>query len=155
MCANFWAKRTTLTSLGQICPKIDLGLETQKTNVGIRINVLETSCAPIFRQNGQLWLFRSKFAQKLILGLEFQKSKWRFKISISRRLCVPIFSQKITLNFLAYIWGHCPITCNILVLITLRVLQRAEWRLKWARWRWVHGLLIHRNLQILKSVTSS
>ena len=46
----------------------------------------------------------------------------------------------------------CPITCNILVLITLRVLKRAEWRLKWAGWewmevdgagwRWVNGLLI-------------
>ena len=33
--------------------------------------------------------------------------------------------------------GNCPITCNILVQILLRVLQRAGWRLKWAGWRWV------------------
>ena len=32
-------------------------------------------------------------------------------------------------------WENCPVTCNILVLITLRVLHRAGWRLKWARWR--------------------
>ena len=39
--------------------------------------------------------------------------------------------------------GKCSITCDILVLITLRVLQRARWRLKWAGWRrWVHGLVI-------------
>ena len=56
-------------------------------------------------------------------------------------------------------WGNCPITCNILVEILLRVLQRAGWRLQWtgwrlkwlrwrrmelgrARWRWVRGLVI-------------
>ena len=49
-------------------------------------------------------------------------------------------------------WGNCPITCNILVQILLRVLQKAEWRLKWAGWSWaevdgagwswVHGLVI-------------
>ena len=39
--------------------------------------------------------------------------------------------------------GNCPITWDILVLITLKVLQRARWRLKWACWRrWVHGLVI-------------
>ena len=27
--------------------------------------------------------------------------------------------------------------CDILVRILLRVLQRAEWRLKWAEWRWM------------------
>ena len=79
--------------LAQICPKIHLGLEIQKTNVGIRISILEISCVPIFRQNKQLWLFRSKFAQKWILGPEFQKSKYRFKITTSKRPCVPIFSQ--------------------------------------------------------------
>ena len=39
-------------------------------------------------------------------------------------------------------FGNCSIMCNILVLITLRVLQRAGWRLKLAGWRWVHGLVI-------------
>ena len=33
--------------------------------------------------------------------------------------------------------------CNTLVLITLRVLQRAGWRLRWAGWRWVHDLVIY------------
>ena len=45
-------------------------------------------------------------------------------------------------EYSASIWGNCPITCDILVIITLRVLQRAGWRLKLAGWRWVHGLVI-------------
>ena len=72
MCANFQLKRTTLTFLAQICPKIDLGLEIQKNNVGIIINIFEMSCVPIFRQNGQLWLFWPKFAQKWYLGRNFK-----------------------------------------------------------------------------------
>ena len=53
MCANFQLKRETLTFVAQICPKRKLGFETQKTNVGIRISILEISRAPIFRQNEQ------------------------------------------------------------------------------------------------------
>ena len=40
-------------------------------------------------------------------------------------------------EFLSQNWGSCPITCNILVLITSRVLQRAKWRLKRDGWRWI------------------
>ena len=93
MCTNFQAKQTTLTFLAQICPKMDLGSEIQKTNVGIRISIVKMLCVPIFRKNGQLWLFRPKFAQKWILGSEFQKSKSGFGISTSNIPCVPIFSQ--------------------------------------------------------------
>ena len=41
MSANFQAKRTTFTFSAQICPKMDFGLETQKSNVGIGISILE------------------------------------------------------------------------------------------------------------------
>ena len=54
MCANFQSKLTTLNFLAQICQKMDLGLEIQKTNVGIRISIFEIPCMPIFRQNGQI-----------------------------------------------------------------------------------------------------
>ena len=54
MCANFQAKQTTLNFLAQICPKMDLGLEIQKTNVVKRISLLEIPCVAIFRQNEQL-----------------------------------------------------------------------------------------------------
>ena len=54
MCTNFQAKQTALTFLAQICPKMELGLEIQKTNIGIKISILEILCVPIFRQDGQL-----------------------------------------------------------------------------------------------------
>ena len=72
---------------------MDLGLEIQKTNVGIRMSILEIPCAPIFRQNEQLWLFWPKFAQKIDLGLEIQKTIVGVRISILEIPCVPIFRQ--------------------------------------------------------------
>ena len=75
MCANFQTKRTSLTFLAQICPKRNLGLEIQKTNVRIRISNLEIPCVLIFRQNGQLWIFRPKFGEiaqlRAILWFEY------------------------------------------------------------------------------------
>ena len=50
---------------------MDLELEIEKTNVEIRISILETPCVPIFRQNGQLRLFRLKFSLKRIMKSEF------------------------------------------------------------------------------------
>ena len=88
MCVYFQVKQTTLTFLAQTCPKMDLRLKIQKTNVGIRMIIPEILCAPIFRQNGQLSLFRSKFAQKCILGSKFQKFKWGFGISTSNQFSV-------------------------------------------------------------------
>ena len=104
MCANLQTKRTTLTFLTQICPKGNLELEIHKTNVGIRISILEIPCVPIFRQNGQLWLFGPKFAQKWILGSEFQKSKSGFGISILEMSCTNFQTKKTTLNFWAQIF---------------------------------------------------
>ena len=66
LCANFQAKQTALTFSVQICPKMGLGLAVQKTIVGIRINILNIPCVPIFSQNEQLWIFRPKFVQKRI-----------------------------------------------------------------------------------------
>ena len=82
---------TILTFSGQICLKMDLGLKIQKTNVGIRMTILEILCVPTFRQNGPLSLFWLKFAQKWILGSEFQKSKCGFGISTFKIPCVQIF----------------------------------------------------------------
>ena len=72
---------------------MDFSFEIQKTNVGIRIAILEIPCVPIFRQNEQFCFSGPKFAQKWILGSEFQKSKSGFGINTSNIPCVPIFSQ--------------------------------------------------------------
>ena len=125
MYTNFWTKQTTLTFLAQTCPEKKLGFEIQKINVGIRISILEIPCVPIFRHKGQLWIFGPKVAQKWILGSGFQKSKSGFGMNTSNIPFLSIFSQ----HFLAQIWGNCPITCNILVKILLRVSQRDGWRL--------------------------
>ena len=53
MRSNVQLKGTTLNISAQICPKKDLGFETEKNNVGIRINFVETLCVPIFDQIGQ------------------------------------------------------------------------------------------------------
>ena len=102
MCVDFQSKWKTLNFWAQICPKKDLGFKTEKNNVGIRINIVETHCLPIFSQAGQLWLVRPKFAQKWILGSEFQKSKSGFGINTSKIPCVPIFSQNGQFFFLIF-----------------------------------------------------
>ena len=48
MCANVQSKWTTLNFSVQICPKKDLGFETEKNNVWIIINIVETLCVIIF-----------------------------------------------------------------------------------------------------------
>ena len=54
MCANFQSKWTTLNPSAKTYPKMDLGFEIQKTNIGIRISILEIPCVPVFGQNEQL-----------------------------------------------------------------------------------------------------
>ena len=92
LCTNFQPNWITLTFLALICPKMDLGLDIQKTNFGIRIGIVKMSCVPIFRKNIQLWLFRPKFAEKWVLRLEFQNSKSGFRICTSKTPCVSILS---------------------------------------------------------------
>ena len=97
MCVNFQLKRTNLTSLAQICPKRKLRFEIQKTNVGIRISIFEIPCVPIFRQNGQLWLFGPKFAQNGFWVQNFKNLSLDLE-SASLRYCEHQFSDK-TDNF--------------------------------------------------------
>ena len=81
----------------QICPKKDLELKTEKTNVGTKLNIVETLCVPIFSQTGQHWLFWSKFCQKIDLGSEIQKTNVWIRISIVDMPCVVIFRKNAKL----------------------------------------------------------
>ena len=56
----FQGKQTTLIFSTETFPKTDLEFELQKTNVQIRISILEIPCVPIFTENGQLLLFWHK-----------------------------------------------------------------------------------------------
>ena len=82
-----------MTFLAQVCLKRKLWFSIQKTNVGIRISILEIPCAPIFRQNEQRWILGPKFAPKRILGSKFQNSKSGFRIRILGILYAPVFRQ--------------------------------------------------------------
>ena len=70
-----------------------MGSKLHKSKPGFGINIPKILCVPIFRQNGELWIFGPKFAQKWILGLEFQNSKSGFGIKTCNTPCVPILSQ--------------------------------------------------------------
>ena len=149
MCANFQSKWTTLKFLAQNFPKMDLRLEIEKINVGIKIKILKILCVPIFSQYGKLWLFRPKFAQKWISGSEFQNSKSGYRISTSNIQWVLIFRKNgqflglnlgKLLNYVLYFGSN-----NVEGIAESWVeaemswvqLGTAGWRLKWAGWRWM------------------
>ena len=145
-----------------------LGFKIQKANLGIRIRILRIPYVPIFRQNGQLWLFGPKFAQKWILGSEFQKPKCVFGINTSNILCVPIFSQKGQLlifrskfreiaQLRAIFWFKCCWGCCRELGGDWNELVGCGWswvevemsyvEVDGAGWSWVHGLVIPKFLQ--------
>ena len=138
MCANFHLKLITLTFGPKFAQKWLLGSNFQKSKSEFGISILVIPCTPIFGQNGQLWIFGPKFVQKSILGSEFQKSTSRFGINTSNIPFVPIFSQNGRPLIFRPKFGEIAILRAIFWFqILLRVLQRAEWRLKWAWWRWM------------------
>ena len=62
-------------------------------NLSLHSESTSLRCPPIFRQNGQTWVFEPKFAEKWILGSEFEKSKSKFRISILETLWAQILRQ--------------------------------------------------------------
>ena len=138
-----------------LAPNLILGSKFQKSRCGFGISILEILCAPIFKQNEQLWIFGPKFAQKLMLGLEFQKSNSGFRINTSTISCVSIVSQNgqhlvfrpkfgeiaqlCAIFWFKYCWGCCR-------------------ELGGGGWRWMHSLVIpfddiFKNLSLVVSYT--
>ena len=72
--------------------KKDLGLETEKSNVGIRINIVERMCAN-FQPNWTTLSFSVQICPKMDLGFEIQKTNVGTRISNLEITCVPIFRQ--------------------------------------------------------------
>ena len=65
MCVcQFLAKLDNFDFFSPNLPKNRFRVAIQKTIVGIRISILDIPCVPIFSQNEQLRIFRSKFLQK-------------------------------------------------------------------------------------------
>ena len=57
----------------QICPKVDLGLEIQKTNVGIKISILEILCAQVFWAKRTFFTFLTQTYPKIDFGIGILK----------------------------------------------------------------------------------
>ena len=139
---QFSCKSDNFDFLVQICPKIDLRLQIQKTTVGIRISILQILFVPIFRQNRQLSIFRPKFCPNIwFWGLHFKNLSPDLKLAPPKfRLCQ--FSLKMNnFEFFGPSLGKLP---NYVWYFgfdkgegELRVLQSAGWRFKWAGWRWI------------------
>ena len=86
-CDKFQAKQTTLTFSVQICPKMDLGLEIQKTNesASSRCHACQFS-----GKTNNFDFFDQNLPKK---ESEFQKSKCKFGICILEIPYAPIFIQ--------------------------------------------------------------
>ena len=72
MRASFQKKQTALTFLAQTCPKIDLVLEIQKTNVRIRIDILEMPCREFSGKTDNLGFFDPNFPKNWFWGRNFK-----------------------------------------------------------------------------------
>ena len=84
---------------------MDLGLEIEKTNVGITIIILKILYVPIFRNNFDFFV---QICPKMDFGLEIQKISVRIRIGILEIPFVPIFKQKNTcarVSFLIKLWA--------------------------------------------------
>ena len=97
VCASFQAKKTGLTFLAQICPKVDLGLAIQKTILGIRISILDIPCVPISVKMNNFEFFDLNLSKKKDLEFKTEKNNVAIRINIVETLCVPIFSQTVQL----------------------------------------------------------
>ena len=90
MCVNFQSKWTTLNFSAQICPKKDFGFKTEKSNLGIRVNIVETLN---FRSNWTTLSFSVQICPKMDLGFEIEKTNVGTRISNLEVTCGTIFWQ--------------------------------------------------------------
>ena len=91
MC-QFSAELDNFEFLVQICPKMDLGFEIEKTNLGIRISNLDITCVPLSGKTKTL-TFLTQICSKMDLGSEIQKANVELRISMVKMSCVPIIRK--------------------------------------------------------------
>ena len=106
---QFSDKTVNLTFLAQISPKMNLGLEIQKSNIGIKISNFEILYVSIFSQIDNFdFLGPNSPPKKKILFSKLRKSKSRFGITSSKISCVSIFSQNRQVWFFSLNLGKLP-----------------------------------------------
>ena len=106
-------------------------------------------CANFQAKRTFFYFFWPKFSQKLILESEFQKQCLQDSESDSEPPRYHVCQFLVRTDNFEFFGLNLGKLSNymqyIIVLITLRVLQRAGWRcveVDGAGWRWVHGLAI-------------
>ena len=147
---QFSDKMDNFELLGPNLPKNGFwGRSFKHLKSGFGISILAILCAQIFRQNRQIWIFGSKFAQKWILRSEFQKSKSGFGINTSNIPCGPIFSQNWQLLIFGLNLGKLPnyvqyFGSNIAegVAESWVEVEMSRVKVDGAGWRWVRSLVI-------------
>ena len=70
-------------------------------------------------------------------GPNFKKLSLDLKPSPPSSFCCQFLVKIDKFEFFDLNFEKLPDMCDIKLRITLRVLQRAGWRLSWARWRWM------------------
>ena len=93
-----------MTFSAQICSKMDVGLEIEKIDVGIRISILAILCVSIFRQNRQLWLFLAQIRPKTDSRLEIQKTNVNKNHHPGDTMYANFQAKPTTLTFLTQIF---------------------------------------------------
>ena len=79
---------------------MDLGLETKKSNVGIRIRIVEILCAN-FQPIWTTLTFLAQICPKMVFLLEIQKTNVDIRISILKIHVCQVSVKWTTLNFSA------------------------------------------------------
>ena len=150
---QFSDKMVNVTFLAQISPKMNLGLEIQKSNIGMKISNFEILYVPILSQIDNFDFLGPNFDQKRILCSKFRKSKFRFGITSFKIPCVSIFSQKWQLWFFSLKLEKLP-KCvryfgsfNVASVAEIWVeTEMSGVDVDGAGWRRVHGLTIPNTL---------
>ena len=82
-----------------------------------------------FQKKGTTLNFRAQICPKIDFGVGISKIQfWIQNQQFHYIMCAIFQLEWTTLGFSTWIWGDCPITCNILVQIFSRVLQKAGLR---------------------------
>ena len=132
-------------------PKNNLGLEIQKTNVGVRISILDTPFVPIFRQNKQLWPFGLNLHKNGSLDRNLKNLSMDSESPPPSYHVCQFWVKMGNFEFFGLNLGKLPnyvryFSSNIdegvaeswvEAKMSYVEVDGAGWRLEWARWRWM------------------
>ena len=111
MGTKFQRKPSILNFEPKFAQKRIFASKFQKYKFGFGISILEILWAPIFRQNGEVWSFASKFAKKWMSGSRYQSLSLDLKSATLRYYVQQFLHKENNFDFLGpnlpnnEIWG--------------------------------------------------